>query len=88
MGTGVGGATRPEAVRRRAVCLGTLADGAERRRRHANVRAENGAASTRAFAGEKTVLREAAFAYRAEIAQLTIIWEERRNHNMGGATHH
>ena len=73
MGNRAGGATRPEAVRRRALCLGTPADGAARRRRHANIRVENGVAGARAFAGEKTVLREAAFAYRVEIAQLTII---------------
>ena len=74
----MGGAARPEAVRRRAPYLGTLADGAARRRRHTKIRAENGAASARAFAGEKTLLREAAFAYRAETAQISILWEERR----------
>jgi hypothetical protein len=74
----VGGAAQPEVVRRRAPCLGTLADGAARRRRHTKIRAENGAASARAFAGEKTVLREAAFAYRAGTAA---------HHDVGEAAH-
>ena len=42
------------------------------------IRAENGATSARAIAGEKTVLRDAAFVHRAETAQLTMTWEERR----------
>ena len=63
--------------RRRAPCLGTLANGAARRHRDAKPRAENGAASARAFAGGKTVLREAAFAYRAEPVQITMMRKER-----------